>query len=73
MEYLNKTYYDLRYEDYYTVTEVLKENNSTFLYLSYHKKKHLSYKENLTFVEYHIDKKQHLPARNWASYINIIK
>jgi len=72
MEYLNNTYYDLRYEDYYTVTEVFKEEHATFLFLSYHKKKHLSYKENLKFILYHIEARQHLPARDWHTYVKVI-
>jgi hypothetical protein len=62
-EYLNKVYYDCRYEDYYTITEIEETQSATYFYISYHKKIHLNKKENSSFIIYHINAKQHLPSR----------
>ncbi len=53
---IGKTYYDCRYEDYYTVISADKSGN--WLNLEYRKlgKK----REATSFITYHIDAKQHL-------------
>ena len=58
-ELLNKTFYDCRYEDYYTVTAY--DVTGHFLTLEY--KKLGTKKEAVSFVNYHIEQQQHLPKK----------
>ena len=58
-ELLNKTFYDCRFEDYYTVTAYDVTGN--FLTLEY--KKLGTKKEAVSFINYHIEQQQHLPKK----------
>jgi hypothetical protein len=57
---VNKTFYDCRYEDYYTVISCDKSGN--WLILDYQKTGRK--REATSFVTYHIDSKIHLPKIN---------
>lgn len=59
-EYQNKTYYDIRYDAYYTITRVYKKETATFFTMEYEAKPHLNREENSDFVLYHINAGQHL-------------
>ena len=57
---IGKTFYDCRYEDYYTVLSC--DNSQNWLNLEYNK---LGLKREATsFITYHIDEKIHLPKIN---------
>jgi len=55
---LNKTYFDCRLEDYFTVNDY---DNDNFVLIDYHTKKHRNKKESVSFIIYHIEEKQYLP------------
>lgn len=56
---IGKTFYDCRYEDYYTV--ISSDNSGNWLNLNYNKSG--SKREATSFITYHIDEKQHLPKK----------
>lgn len=57
---IGQKFYDLRYEDYYTVISADKSGN--WLNLEY--KKLGAKREATSFITYHIDQKQHIKAIN---------
>jgi GH35 family endo-1,4-beta-xylanase len=59
-EILNKTFYDCRLEDYFTVANDV-DNDDNFVYIEYKKKTHRNKREAVSFIIYHIGAKQYLP------------